>query len=325
MRDQSLSALRAAPRAEPAVRVLLAAPRGFCAGVRRAIDAVEAALERYGAPVYVRRPIVHNLTVVRALEAKGAIFVEELDAVPDNAVVIMSAHGIPQRVADEADRRDLTWFDAVCPLVSKVHREVVRHNKEGRHVILIGHRDHPEIAGTLGQIPEGAASVVESAEQARQINVPAGRAVAYAVQTTYSVDEAAVVIDALTKRFPNMAAPPGSDICYATTNRQAAIRGIAADADAIIVAGEHFSSNACRLAEVARAAGCPSVQLVADPDDLDLEALAGAATIGITAAASTPDVTVRGIVDRLGIRFEIQVEEVAHLYEATQFKPVRIG
>jgi 4-hydroxy-3-methylbut-2-enyl diphosphate reductase len=219
------------------LRVLLAAPRGFCAGVRRAIEAVETALAHYGPPVYVRRPIVHNRAVMARLEAIGAVFVEELDEVPDGAVVVMSAHGIPRAVAKEADRRGLVWFDAVCPLVGKVHREVMRHHRAGRHVILIGHRGHPEIVGTLGQLPAGAAiSVVASTEEVAALPLAADRSVAYAVQTTYSVDEAEDVIAAIRARFGDVAGPPGSDICYATTNRQAAIREIAARVDAVIVA-----------------------------------------------------------------------------------------
>lgn len=309
----------------PQLRVLLAAPRGFCAGVRRAIAGVEAALERYGAPVYVRRPIVHNLAVVRDLEAKGAVFVQELDDVPDGSIVVMSAHGVPQRVRDEANRRVLTWFDAVCPLVAKVHREVVRHHGEGRHVILIGHRGHPEIAGTLGQLPAGAASVVASAEDVGALEIAFDAPVAYAVQTTYSVDEAAGVVAALLDRFIDVAAPPRSDICYATTNRQAAIQEVAAEMDAVIVAGEAFSSNACRLAEVARAAGCSRVQLVADPADLDFALLDGAGSVAVTAAASTPEVTVAGIVDALAVRFDLDIEEAVHMTEHMVFKPMRIS
>ncbi len=310
---------------KPTLRVLLAAPRGFCAGVRRAIAGVEAALERYGAPVYVRRPIVHNLAVVRDLEAKGAIFVEELSEVPDGAVVIMSAHGIPDAVAREADRRALTWFDAVCPLVAKVHREVTRHHANGRHVILIGHEGHPEIAGTLGQLPPGAASVVGSAEAVSELDLSGDASAAYAVQTTFSVDEAAVVIAALEARFADLAPPPASDICYATTNRQAAVRALAQEADSIIVAGEVFSSNACRLAEVARAAGCTSVQRVAEADELDFAALDGARHVGVTAAASTPDSSVIAILDALADRFELVVEERAAVIETTAFKPIRIS
>ncbi len=307
------------------LRLLLAAPRGFCAGVRRGIEAVEEALRRFGAPVYVRRPIVHNLTVVRALEAKGAIFVQELDEVPDGAVVIMSAHGIPRRIADEADRRALTWYDAVCPLVAKVHREVVRHHDNGRHVILIGHEGHPEIAGTLGQLPAGAASVVQDAGGVGALDLEADRPVAYAVQTTYSVEESRDVIAAVLDRFADVAAPASSDICYATTNRQAAIRAIAAETDAVIVAGERFSSNACRLAEVASASGCAQVQLVATADEVDLDALDGAASVGISAAASTPEETVEAIIAALAGRFALAIEERHQLTETMVFKPVRFS
>jgi 4-hydroxy-3-methylbut-2-enyl diphosphate reductase len=308
------------------LRVLLAAPRGFCAGVRRAIEAVETALAHYGPPVYVRRPIVHNRAVMARLEAIGAVFVEELDEVPDGAVVVMSAHGIPRAVAKEADRRGLVWFDAVCPLVGKVHREVMRHHRAGRHVILIGHRGHPEIVGTLGQLPAGAAiSVVASTEEVAALPLAADRSVAYAVQTTYSVDEAEDVIAAIRARFGDVAGPPGSDICYATTNRQAAIREIAARVDAVIVAGADFSSNARRLDEVARAAGCGHVQLVAAAEELDLGALDGATSVGVTAAASTPEETVRDIVDRLARHRAVTVEEVGQIVEAVAFRPVRIG
>jgi 4-hydroxy-3-methylbut-2-enyl diphosphate reductase len=305
--------------------LLLAAPRGFCAGVTRAIDAVEEALERFGAPVYVRRPIVHNLAVVRSLEAKGAVFVEELDQVPKGAVVIMSAHGIARSVADEADRRGLRWFDAVCPLVAKVHREAARHHGEGRHVILIGHDGHPEIAGTLGQLPIGAASVVRSRDDVEALSLKDDLPVAYAIQTTYSVDDASEVVDAILTRFDDVQGPPSSDICYATTNRQAAVRAIAAQSDAVIVAGEHFSSNASRLAEVARSVGCASVQLVADASHVDWLRIAGARTVGLTAAASTPDQTVSGIIEALGDRFDLRIEESAHGPEATTFKPLRLS
>lgn len=308
----------------PPLRVLLAAPRGFCAGVRRAIAAVEEALIRYGAPVYVRRPIVHNLTVVRDLEAKGAIFVEELDAVPDGAIVIMSAHGIPRRVADEADGRALTWFDAVCPLVAKVHREVIRHHADGRHVILIGQEGHPEIAGTLGQLPAGAMTVVRTADEVRNLDILDTLPVAYAVQTTYSVDEASEIVAVVIDRITDVAAPSTSDICYATTNRQAAIRALAAEADAIIVAGEYFSSNACRLAEVAHAAGCSRVQLLAQADKLDLKPLIGARTVAISAGASTPEETVSEIVAALRRHFDMDIEEVEQVPEVTAFKPLRI-
>lgn len=303
--------------------LLLAAPRGFCAGVRRAIDAVEEALERFGPPVYVRRPIVHNLSVVRSLEAKGAIFVEELDAVPEGAVVIMSAHGIARDVAEEADRRGLRWFDAVCPLVSKVHREVTRHSEEGRYVILVGHPGHPEIDGTLGQLPNGAVSVVTSREDVERLGVSGDLPVGYAVQTTYSVDDASDVTDAIHARFKDVQAPPSSDICFATTNRQAGVREIAVKSDAVIVAGEHFSSNASRLAEVARSSGCPAVQLVADASHVDWSLLTGARTVGLTAAASTPERTVTGIIEALRGRYDVRIEETRHQPESAIFKPLR--
>lgn len=314
---------RPASVARPQVLVLLAAPRGFCAGVTRAIDAVEEALKKFGAPVYVRRPIVHNLAVVRSLEAKGAIFVEELDDAPEGAVVIMSAHGISRQVADEAERRGLRWFDAVCPLVAKVHREVARHHADGRHVILVGHEGHPEISGTLGQLPESAASVVSHPAEVEALGMSRSLPVAYAVQTTYSVDDASQIVGAILDYFEDVQGPPSSDICYATTNRQRAIRAIAAEADAIIVAGEHFSSNASRLVEVARSSGCASVQLIADASHVDWSLLSGARTIGLTAAASTPERTVSEIIDALGGRFDLRVEEAAHAAEATTFKALR--
>jgi 4-hydroxy-3-methylbut-2-enyl diphosphate reductase len=309
----------------PALKILLAAPRGFCAGVRRAIDAVVDALERHGAPVYVRRPIVHNLAVVASLEAQGAIFVQELDQVPEGAVVILSAHGVAPSVRAEAERRGLIAYDAVCPLVAKVHREVTRHHRNGRHVILVGHAGHPEIVGTMGQIPSDAASLVSTAEDVRELSLDRDLPVGYAVQTTYSVDEAAGIISAIAARFADLVAPPSSDICYATTNRQTAVRAIAPHVDAMIVAGEHFSSNACRLAEVAKATGCPMVQLVADASQLDWARLPRGGSVGITAAASTPEIIVSGIVDALRVRFAVQVEEVEAAEETIDFKPVRIG
>jgi 4-hydroxy-3-methylbut-2-enyl diphosphate reductase len=309
----------------PQVRVLLANPRGFCAGVRRAIDAVSDALEHHGAPVYVRRPIVHNRAVVASLEAKGAIFVQELSEVPSGAVVVLSAHGVAPDVAAEARQRKLVTYDAVCPLVAKVHHEVKRHHRSGRHVILVGHQGHPEIVGTLGQIPEANASLVREAEDVRGLDIADGRAVGYAVQTTYSVEEAGEVVAAILSRFPQAVGPPGSDICYATTNRQAAVREIAPQVEAMIVVGEHFSSNASRLAEVAKASGCASVQLVADRNGLDWDALRSRRSIGITAAASTPEGAVAGVIEALRTRYSLVVDELAGAAESTVFKPVRIG
>lgn len=312
-------------QAFPPLLVLLAAPRGFCAGVTRAIEAVEAALRRYGPPVYVRRAIVHNLAVVRALEAQGAVFVKEVGEVPEGAVLILSAHGVGPDVVAEAKRRRHRFFDAICPLVSKVHREVVRHHSAGRHVILVGHEGHPETIGTLGQLPDGAASLVASAEDVEALELPRDLPVAYAIQTTYSVDEARGIVEALEACFTDLKAPPGSDICYATTNRQAAVKSLAPRVDAMLVAGENFSSNACRLAEVAKAFGCPSVQLVADASHVDWSLLGRIRTIGITSAASTPASTVSGLIEALSARFEVRVEEVEHLTETATFKPVRIN
>jgi 4-hydroxy-3-methylbut-2-enyl diphosphate reductase len=309
----------------PRVRVTLASPRGFCAGVRRAIDAVTDALEHHGAPVYVRRPIVHNRAVVASLEAKGAVFVEELDDVPEGAVVILSAHGVAPDVAADAKRRKLVTYDAVCPLVAKVHHEVKRHHRSGRHVILVGHEGHPEIVGTLGHIPPAAASLVRDAGDVSELDLAEGRAVGYAVQTTYSVEEAGEVVAAIHSRFPHAVGPPSSDICYATTNRQAAVREIAPQVDAMIVVGEQFSSNASRLAEVAEAAGCASVQLVADRSALDWGALHSRSSIGITAAASTPEGAVAGVIEALRSRYSLEIDEVGGAAESTVFKPVRIG
>lgn len=308
----------------PELQVLLAAPRSFCAGVRRAIDAVEDALNIHGAPVYVRRPIVHNLEVVRSLEAQGAIFVEELDQVPAGSVVLFSAHGVSPEVRRDARRRNLTAFDAVCPLVSKVHREVERHARDGRRVILIGHRGHPEIEGTLGHLAEETAFVISSVEEVSSLDLTEGEPVAFAVQTTYSVDEAAAIIEALRKRFTDLLGPTSSDICYATTNRQNAVRAIAGRADAMIIAGEYFSSNACRLAEVAGEL-CDRVQLVAGIEGLDWSLLPSEGVVGLTAAASTPDSTVQSILAALSSRYDIRVEEVATSRESTVFKRLDVS
>ena len=319
------SSLSPHPAALPSLHVLLAAPRGFCAGVRRAIDAVVDALDRHGAPVYVRRPIVHNQAVVASLEAQGAVFVQELDEVPEGAVVILSAHGVGPEIVAEAQRRKLIAYDAVCPLVAKVHREVSRHQRGGRHVILIGHAGHPEVVGTLGHVPAGAATLVKSAEEVLELELGSEAPLGYAVQTTYSVDEAGEVIVALRSRFSDLLGPPSSDICYATTNRQRAVRAMAPRVSAMIVAGEHFSSNACRLAEVAKASGCLSVQLVSDASKIEWERLPAGGSVGITAAASTPEIIVSGIVDALRARYRLLLEEVSATEERVDFKRVKIG
>lgn len=309
----------------PRLEILLAAPRGFCAGVRRAIQAVRDALRVHGAPVYVRRPIVHNLRVVRALEAEGAIFVEELDDVPEGAVVILSAHGVALAVAEEAARRGLIAYDAVCPLVAKVHREVERHHRSGRHIVLVGHEGHPEIVGTLGHAPKGAVSVIRGAAGAQALPFPPDMRLALAVQTTYSVDEAAEVTAALDARFTDLLRPAAGDICYATTNRQAAVRAIAARADAMIVAGESFSSNACRLEELAVAAGCSAVQRVTGAGEIDWSRLPRSGSLGITAAASTPESVVTEIVEALSAAYRVRIEEVSAIEESTEFRRVAIG
>jgi 4-hydroxy-3-methylbut-2-enyl diphosphate reductase len=309
----------------PPLDILLASPRGFCAGVRRAIQAVRDALKVHGAPVYVRRPIVHNLRVVRALEAEGAVFVEELWEVPEGAVVILSAHGVAPKVAEEAELLGLVVYDAVCPLVAKVHREVDRHHRAGRHILLLGHDGHPEIVGTLGHAPTEAVSVIRGAADIHALPFPAGKRLALAVQTTYSVDEAEEAISALDSRFLDVARPAAGDICYATTNRQAAVRAIASRADAMIVAGESFSSNACRLAELAVAAGCSAVQRVAGPEDLDWSRLPSSGSLGITAAASTPESVVADIIDALRSSYRLRIEEVSAAEETTEFKRVAIG
>lgn len=305
------------------IQVLLAAPRGFCAGVVRAIAAVHAALEKHGPPVYVRRPIVHNLEVVRSLEAEGAIFVEELDQVPAGAVVIFSAHGVAPEVAEEATARSLTSYDAVCPLVAKVHREVERHQRVGRAVILVGHEGHPEIEGTLGYARNGRTCVVRTVEDVAALPLSSKAPAAYAIQTTYSVDEAQRIVEALRARFQDLVGPPSSDICYATTNRQAATRAIARRAHSVLVVGERFSSNASRLAEVAGAL-CPSVQLVAGAHEIDWRQLPRDGIIGISAAASTPESSVEGVISALDRRYHVRVEEMEAAPETAVFKPMEL-
>ena len=308
----------------PEIRILLAAPRGFCAGVRRAIDAVRDALAKHGPPVYVRRAIVHNLNVVRSLEAEGAIFVEELGEVPEGAVVLFSAHGVSPAIAADAGRRGHIVYDAVCPLVSKVHREVERHQRAGRQLVLIGHKGHPEIEGTLGHVSAVDACVVKSVEEVGRLPLDRQGPTAYAIQTTYSVDDAQEIVEALRERFADLVGPPSSDICYATTNRQAAVRQVAARADAVIVAGEQFSSNANRLAEVA-GTHCSHVQLVAGADELDWEALPKSGVIGVTAAASTPETTVQEIIAALAVRYRLILDEVEALRETTVFSRMKLA
>jgi 4-hydroxy-3-methylbut-2-enyl diphosphate reductase len=308
---------------KPQLAVVLAAPRGFCAGVRRAIDAVEDALSKHGAPVYVRRPIVHNLAVVRSLEAKGAVFIEELEQAPRGSVVIFSAHGVAPSVSEDARVRGLTAYDAVCPLVAKVHREVERHERNGRKIVLIGHEGHPEIEGTLGRLARESVYLVGNVPDVERLPFSSQVPTAYAVQTTYSVEDAQAIVDALRARFSDLEEPSSSDICYATTNRQAAVRRLARSCDAIIVVGEHFSSNARRLAEVASGI-CKSVQLAADASELDWSQLPASGAIGITAAASTPESSVDEILDALAQRFDFRVETIEAAAESVAFKRVPI-
>ena len=291
------------------IRILLAAPRGFCAGVVRAIGIVEKALEKYGAPVYVRHEIVHNRHVVEGLKAKGAVFVEELDDMEDTSrPVIFSAHGVPRAVHDKAAERNMHAIDATCPLVSKVHMEAERHHEAGRHVVLIGHAGHPEVIGTMGQLPQGAITLVTSEREAREITPPDGGGLAYVTQTTLSVDEAAGIIAILKQRFPHIAEPVKDDICYATTNRQRAVKALAEKCDMILVVGAPNSSNSRRLVEVARGSGCPRAMLVQAADEVDWAMVRPGMTIGLTAGASAPEVLVEGVIDAFAERHAIHVE-----------------
>lgn len=301
---------------QPPLHILLAAPRGFCAGVVRAIDVVERALQLYGAPVYVRHEIVHNKFVVESLKSKGAIFVEELDEVPDGkAPVIFSAHGVPKSVPDAAAKRNLIAIDATCPLVTKVHREAAIHHKRGRLVILIGHHGHPEVEGTLGQLPPGAVILVEDVEDVEHLRVSDPDNLAWATQTTLSVEDTRDVVEALQKRFPNIVGPHKNDICYATTNRQEAVSAIAPKVEALIVVGSPNSSNSQRLREVAERAGCKVARLILRADEIDWAEFEGIKTLGITAGASAPEVLVEEIIDAFAERRAITVETVTTAQE----------
>jgi len=304
--------------------ILLASPRGFCAGVDRAIQIVEVALGKYGAPVYVRHEIVHNRFVVESLEAKGAIFVEELDQVPDGVPVIFSAHGVPKSVPAEARRREMLFLDATCPLVSKVHREAERHFAEGRQIVLVGHAGHPEVIGTMGQLPEGSVLLVEDVEDVATLEVRDPDNLAYVTQTTLSVDDTARVVDALRARFPNLQGPRREDICYATTNRQAAVKAIAPKVEMLLVVGAPNSSNSMRLVEVARAHGCPAARLVRRVDEIDWDELAGVGRLGITAGASAPEILIEEILREAGARRAVTVEEVSIGEETITFRLPRI-
>jgi len=303
----------------PPLRVLIAAPRGFCAGVDRAIQIVELALERFGAPVYVRHEIVHNRFVVNRLRDLGAIFVDDLDEVPDDRPVVFSAHGVPKSVPAAAQNRGLAYVDATCPLVSKVHRQAERLIEEGRHILFIGHDGHPEVIGTFGQVPEGSITLVETVEDARTIEIPDSANLAFLTQTTLSVDDTAAIVTALKARFPDIRAPRSEDICYATSNRQAAVKAIARECDRMLVIGAPNSSNSLRLAEVAERMGVHA-RLIERAADIDWDWLGQPRTVGITAGASAPEVLVREVVDALGSRFHVSEEIADHTPERMVFK-----
>jgi 4-hydroxy-3-methylbut-2-enyl diphosphate reductase len=303
----------------PPLHVLIAAPRGFCAGVDRAIQVVELALQRFGAPIYVRHEIVHNRFVVDRLAGLGAVFVDELDEVPDDRPVVFSAHGVPKSVPAAAQARGLTYVDATCPLVSKVHRQAQRLIEEGRHILFIGHAGHPEVIGTFGQVPPASISLVETVGDAATVSVPDADNLAFLTQTTLSVDDTALVVEALKARFPSIRAPRTEDICYATSNRQEAVKAIAAKCDRVLVIGAPNSSNSLRLAEVAERLGVPS-RLIERAADIDWDWLGQPLTVGITAGASAPEVLVREVVDALRSRFEVSEEEADHSPERMIFK-----
>ncbi|MEP7349093.1 MAG: 4-hydroxy-3-methylbut-2-enyl diphosphate reductase [Sphingorhabdus sp.] len=301
------------------LRLLLAAPRGFCAGVDRAIKIVELALEQHGAPVYVRHEIVHNRYVVDSLKAKGAVFVEELDEVPAGGHVVFSAHGVPKSVPTNAEARGLAYFDATCPLVSKVHRQAERQVDAGRHIVFVGHAGHPEVVGTFGQVPEGSMSLVETAEDAEGLQPADPDSLAFLTQTTLSVDDTAEIISILRRRFPSITGPKGEDICYATSNRQEAVKAIATQCQLVLVIGAPNSSNSLRLVEVAIRSGTRA-HLVQRAEDIELSWFDGIETLGLTAGASAPDILVREIIDALTVHFDLDEQQVTTAEESITFK-----
>jgi 4-hydroxy-3-methylbut-2-en-1-yl diphosphate reductase len=303
----------------PPLTVLLASPRGFCAGVDRAIQIVERAIEKYGAPVYVRHEIVHNRHVVERLRAIGAVFVEELDQAPQDRPVVFSAHGVPKSVPAAAKARQMFFLDATCPLVSKVHVEAGRHHDAGREIVLIGHAGHPEVVGTMGQLPDGSVTLIETVEDVASFAPRDPANVAFVTQTTLSVDDTAEIVAALRARFPGIAAPHKEDICYATTNRQEAVKRVAGACEVLLVLGSANSSNSVCLAEVGRRAGARA-HLIDDAAGLDFAWLQGVRTVGVTAGASAPEVLVQGVLDRLAERFDVTVEEVDAARETVTFK-----
>ena len=299
--------------------VLIAAPRGLCAGVDRAIEVVERALERYGAPVYVRHEIVHNRYVGDGLKAKGAVFVEELDQVPEGVPVVFSAHGVPKAVPAEAQRRGLEYLDATCPLVSKVHRQAERQIEAGRHIVFVGHKGHPEVIGTFGQVPAGGMTLVETVADVEHLDFPPGSPLAFLTQTTLSVDDTAQVIAALKARYPDIVGPKAEDICYATSNRQAAVKQIAPESDLVLVIGAPNSSNSLRLVEVAERCGT-TARLIQRASDIDPAWLEGVGTVGLTAGASAPETLVREVIDRLGEWRTVEEHTLSGIEERMIFK-----
>ena len=304
---------------KPPLTILLAGPRGFCAGVERAIQIVERALLQFGAPVYVRHEIVHNRFVVEELERKGAVFVEDLAEVPAGAPVVFSAHGVPKAVPADAERRELVHLDATCPLVSKVHREAEHHFAQRRRIILIGHAGHPEVVGTMGQLPPGAVKLVETAEDVARLAIAPGEALAYITQTTLSIEDAASIVAALKARFPDIAGPKHEDICYATTNRQRAVKAIAGRSDRLLVVGALNSSNSLRLVEVAQQSGCRRAGLIARAEDIDWGFVEGARRLGLTASASAPEILVEEVVAACRERYDVTIEDVTVTREEVRF------
>ncbi len=308
-----------APAPKAPIRLLIAAPRGFCAGVDRAIEIVERAIERYGAPVYVRHEIVHNRFVVDGLKAKGAVFIEELDQVPDGASVVFSAHGVPKAVPETATKRGLDWLDATCPLVSKVHRQAERQVEAGRHILFIGHKGHPEVIGTMGQVADGAITLVETLDDVAALDFTDATPLAFLTQTTLSVDDTADIVAALRARFPHMVGPKAEDICYATSNRQAAVKAIAQECQLLLVIGAPNSSNSVRLVEVAERLGTRA-RLIQRASEIDPTWLEGVTTLGLTAGASAPEVLVREVVQRIGELRTVTEETVTTAEEKMVFK-----
>ena len=308
----------------PPLTLHLAAPRGFCAGVDRAIKIVEMALEKWGAPVYVRHEIVHNKFVVDGLRDKGAIFVEELEECPPDRPVIFSAHGVPKAVPAEAAQREMVYVDATCPLVSKVHIEAARHHENGLQMVMIGHAGHPETIGTMGQLPDGEVLLVETVDDVAHVEVRDPERLAFVTQTTLSVDDTVDIVAALKARFPAIIGPHKEDICYATTNRQEAVKAIAPDCDALLVVGAPNSSNSKRLVEVARKAGCGYAQLVQRAENIDWRALEGIGSVGVTAGASAPEVLIDEVIDAFRARYDVQVQMVETAEENVEFKVPRV-